>query len=194
MLYYNIRGQNNLSSLIASSRDFRGVLILKNSLIIEKQPLEINKPDIIIQIEKVYLLVIKYDPDNVLNINETGLFQKLILDYILTIQVRSRGKKSKDQIILVFTVFVSRKKEIVQFISKLKNLQCFKNINQKLLCVIYQYNKTKQITGLIIEEYLRQLDNKIRGEGKKVLLLIDNFSSYKLSIILISKKEGLINV
>jgi hypothetical protein len=38
------------------------------------------------------------------------------------------------------------------------------------------------MTGLIMEEYLRWLDNKMRAEGRKVLLLLDNFSGHELGV------------
>jgi hypothetical protein len=133
--------------------------------------------------EKVRHLVIKYNPDNVLNMDETGLFWKLIPDCTLATKAGSGGKKSKNRVTLVFTVSALGKKELVWCIAKSKNPQCFKKINRKLLCVIYWYNKTKWMIGLIMEEYLRWLDNKIRGEGRKVLLLLNNFSGYKLGVI-----------
>ena len=79
----------------------------------EAASVEIDKPDAIIQIEKVRLLVTEYDPDDVLNMDETGLFWKLTPDRTLATQARSRGKKSKDQISLVFTISASGKKELV---------------------------------------------------------------------------------
>jgi hypothetical protein len=144
--------------------------------------------------EKIRLLATKYDLDNILNMDKTGLFWKLIPDCILTIKARSRGKKSKDQVTLVFTISASGKNELVWCIAKSKNPQYFKKINPKLLCIMYQYNKTKWITGLIIEEYLQWLDNKIRGEQRKVLLLLDNFSSHELRVQLVDRKEALDNV
>ena len=50
------------------------------------------------------------------------------------------------------------------------------------------------MTGLIMEEYLRWLDNKMRGEGRKVLLLLDNFSGHELGVQLVSRLEGLNNI
>ena len=50
------------------------------------------------------------------------------------------------------------------------------------------------MTGLICEEYLQWLDNKMRGEGRKVLLLMDNFSGHELGVILVSGLQGLTNV
>jgi hypothetical protein len=126
--------------------------------------------------------------------DETGLFWKLTPDRTLATQAGSGGKKNKDRITLVFTVSASGKKELVWCIGKSKNPRCFKNINQKLLRVIYRYNKTKWMTGLIMEEYLRWLDNKMRVECRKVLLLLDNFSGHELGVILVGGKEGLANV
>jgi hypothetical protein len=48
--------------------------------------------------------------------------------------------------------------------------------------------------GLICEEYLQWLNNKVQGEGRKALLLIDNFSSHELAIQLVSSLQGLSNV
>ena len=50
------------------------------------------------------------------------------------------------------------------------------------------------MTGLIMEEYLRWLDNKMRAEGRKVLLLLDNFSGHELGVQLVGGLEGLDNV
>ena len=127
---------------------------------------QIDNPDAIAQIEKIRRLVIKYDLDDVLNMDETGLFWKLTPDRTLATKAGSGGKKSKDWVTLVFTVSASGKKELVWCIAKSKNPRCFKKINRRLLRVIYRYNKTKWMRGLLMEEYLRWLDNKMRGEGR----------------------------
>ena len=38
--------------------------------------------------------------------------------------------------------------------------------------------------GIICKEYLRLLNNKMRGEGRNVLLTIDNFSGHELGVSL----------
>jgi DDE superfamily endonuclease len=50
------------------------------------------------------------------------------------------------------------------------------------------------MTGLICKEYLQWLNNKIQGEGRKVLLLIDNFSGHELAVQLVGGLQGLSNV
>ena len=46
----------------------------------------------------------------------------------------------------------------------------------------------------IIVEYLNWLNNRIKREKRKVLLLMDNFSAYKLTIKQIGGKDALSNV
>src|SRR5271170_4103109 len=94
----------------------------------------------------------------------------------------------------LFTVSATGRKEEVWCIGKSKNPRCFKGINRELLRVKYRYNKTKWMTGLIMEEYLRWLDNKMRGQGRKVLLLLDNFTGHELGVKLVGGKEGRDNV
>jgi hypothetical protein len=144
--------------------------------------------------EKVRALAATYDPCNVLNMDETSLFWKLTPNRTLTTMPGSGGKKSKDPITLAFTCSTTREKLQPWVIGKSKNPRCFKNINRSLLHIKYRYNKSKWMTGLIIEEYLRWLDNKMRAEGRKVLLLLDNFSGHELSVQLVSGLEGLDNV
>jgi hypothetical protein len=50
------------------------------------------------------------------------------------------------------------------------------------------------MTGIIIEDYLRWFNNKMSSQGKKVLLLLDNFLGYELGVQLVGGKQGLSNV
>jgi hypothetical protein len=114
--------------------------------------------------------------------DETGLFWKLTPDRTLATKPGSRGKKNKDRVTLAFTCSAAGEHLQPWLIGKSKHPWCFKKANRSLFRLQYRYNKTKWMIGLIIEEYLRWLDNKIRGEGRKVLLLLDNFSGHKLGV------------
>jgi hypothetical protein len=155
---------------------------------------DIHNPEAISQMEKVRTLATAYDPCNVLNMDETGLFWKLTPDRTLATMPGSGGKKSKDRITLAFTCSATGEKLQPWVIGKSKNPRCFKNINKRLLRIEYRHNKSKWMTGLIMEEYLRWLDNKMRVEGRKVLLLLDNFSGHELGVQLVGGLEGLDNV
>jgi len=144
---------------------------------------------------KVRSLAAEYEPCNVLNMDETSLFWKLTPDRTLATKAGSGGKKAKDRITLALTCNADGSEKLEPWvISKSKNPRCFKKINRRLLRIEYRHNKSKWMTGLIMEEYLRWLDNKIRAQRRKVLLLLDNFSGHELRVQLVSGLQGLSNV
>ena len=122
--------------------------------------------------------------------DKTGLFWKLIPERLLVTETGNSGKKSKDRITLTLTTNTDGSEKLEPWvISKSKNPRCFKGINRQYLRIQYRYNKTKWMTGLVMEEYLRWLDNKMRGQ--KILLLLDNFSGHELGVQLVSGLDGL---
>jgi hypothetical protein len=86
-------------------------------------------------------------------------------------QSYSGTKKSKDRITIALTSNANGSEKFLAWvISKSENPRSFSKINRKDLQVMYWFNNTKWITGLICEEYLRWLNNKMHSEGRKVLL------------------------
>ena len=101
----------------------------------------------------------------------------------LATEKASGTKKSKDRVTIVLTVnAISTDKFDPWIIGKSKNPRCFKSINMRLLGMQYQYNKTKWMTGVICQEYLLWLNNKMKAQNRKVLLFIDNFSGHELGV------------
>ena len=72
--------------------------------------------------ELVCKLSEEYSLRDIYNIDETGLFWKLMPDRTLSTEARSGGKKSKDCMTLAFTCNSLREKEEVWIIGRLKNL------------------------------------------------------------------------
>jgi hypothetical protein len=125
--------------------------------------------------------------------DEIGLFWKLSPNCTLAIEARSDGKKSKDRVTLALnTNGDSSEKLDPWIISKSKNPRCLKHINRRLLRIEYRYNKSKWMTGVIMEEYLQWFNNKMHS--RKVLLLLDNFSGHEVGVEFIGGLEGLSNV
>ena len=56
---------------------------------------EIENPDAIAQMQNLRRLVIEYDPDDILNMDETGLFWKLTPDRTLATQAGSGGRRAR---------------------------------------------------------------------------------------------------
>ena len=155
----------------------------------------VETPNAITQMNGVRELCSQYERRNILNMDETGLNWKQSPNRTLATQPQSGSKQNKDRITLVLTTDADGSQYYEPWvISRSKNPRCFKNINRRSLRVHYRYNKSKWMTGLICEEYLQWLDNKMRGEGRKVLLLMDNFSGHELGVILVGGLQGLTNV
>ena len=154
-----------------------------------------DDPENIQQMNDLCILCLEYDPNDILNMDETGLFWKMSPDRTLATKAASGGKKSKDRITAALTSNATGTDDIpVWIIGKSKNPRCLKNINRKLLGIEYRYNKSKWMTGLICEEYLRWLNKRMRLARRKVLLLMDNFSGHELAVRLVGGEEGLSNV
>lgn len=154
---------------------------------------EVENLNAIEHMERIRSLASEYKPCNVLNMDETALFWKLTPDRTLATKAGSGGKKSKDRITLALTCNADGSEKFEPWIiGKSKNPRCLKGINCKLLRIQYRWNKSKWMTGLIMQEYLIWLDNKMRAQDRKVLLLIDNFSGHELGVQLVG--QSLTNV
>jgi hypothetical protein len=144
------------------------------------------------QMTELRLLSSRYCDQDIFNMDETGLFWKLTPNLTLATEARSGGKKSKDRVTLALTVNGDGSEKLEPWIiGKSQNPRCFQKINRPLLRVEYRHNKSKWMTGLIMEEYLRWFDNKM--QGRKALLLLDNFSGHELGVELVGGLQGLTN-
>ncbi|TQS33838.1 hypothetical protein Golomagni_05805 [Golovinomyces magnicellulatus] len=117
-------------------------------------------------------LAFQYGTYNTLNMDEISLFWKLTPDRTLATKAVSRGKKSKDCVLLALTCNGDGSEKLEPWIiGKSKNPRCIKNMNRRLLRVEYRWNKSKWMTGLIMQEYLIWLDKKMRTQvgGKQGL-------------------------
>lgn len=142
-----------------------------------------DNPENIQQMDDLHILCLEYNPNDILNMDKTGLFWKMSPDHMLATKAASGGKKSKDRVTIALTSNATGTDDIpVWIIGKSKSLCCLKNINQTLLRIKYRYNKSKWMTGIICKEYLCWLNKRMCLAGRKVLLLIDNFSRHKLAI------------
>jgi hypothetical protein len=154
---------------------------------------DIHSPANIAQMDGVRQLCMKYARRDIFNMDETGLFWKMAPNRTLATEALSGGKKSKDRITLAFTTNSDGSEKLdTWIIGTSKNPRCFKKVDLKRLRIQYRNNKSKWMTGLIMEEFLHWFDNKMRG--RKVLLLLDNFSGHELGVELVGGLDGLENV
>lgn len=126
-----------------------------------------------------------YSCDDIFNGDETGLFYKMTPDRTLKFKGEKclGGKQSK----LRCTVWVcanmtgSEKCKLL-FIGKYERPRCMKNV--KNLPVIYKSNQRAWMTSAIFENYLKDWDEKLRRQNRKILLLVDNCAAHSKNISL----------
>ena len=123
-------------------------------------------------------LLEEYDPKDVFNADETGLFFKLLPDRTYTYKGNNchGGKRSKERITLLIAANMDGSEKLpLLAIGKSAKPRCFKNVRH--LPVEYKSNRKAWMTSAIFIEWVLNLDRKFSKEGRKVLLIVDNCSA-----------------
>ena len=109
--------------------------------------------------EKLPTLLEGYNPCDIFNMDETGLFFLTTEDKTLHQKGQgcSGGKKSKIQLTISLCANMVGDKETPLVIWKSLNHLCFKRVNRKALPVEYHANKKAWMTSGIFETWLKNL-------------------------------------
>lgn len=108
----------------------------------------------------------------------------------------TNGSKSKERItVLVGANMSGNEKLPLLVIGRSKNPRCFKNVKVPLdyaanakawmtgmFFVCFMFDLSSFALGAIFEDWLRKWDMKLKKEGRKVLLYIDNCSAHPSKI------------
>ena len=124
--------------------------------------------------KKLPNLIKEYEPKDIFNVDELGLFYRLLPSKTYAEKNKKcfLGKKSKERItILLGSNMDGSEKLDLMIIGKSKNPRCFKNI--KNLPVIYKNNSTSWMTNKLFEEYLKIFNQKMKKEKRQILMFID---------------------
>lgn len=122
-----------------------------------------------------------FAPEDKYNMNELALYWKTSPDCTLTSKKLSRGKKEKARITANFCCNADGSDKLLPwFVGTVKRPQCFQQarIHPENIGIFWWSNKKAWMTNIIFKEYLYWFD--ARMNGRKVVLLIDNFSAHKL--------------
>lgn len=117
-----------------------------------------------------------YEMKNIANADETSLFFRALP--VKSLQLKgercSGGKKAKERLTVLLTVFADGKIEKPMVIGKSSKPRCFKNLNLNKLPVEWRANRKAWMTTCLFEEYLINLNVKMRNQSRHILLFIDN--------------------
>jgi len=120
-------------------------------------------------------IISDYSPDDIFNMDETGVFYKMLPDRTLCFKDEKchGGKCAKDRLTAAICTNMSGSEKLpLLVIGKSANPRCFKNV--KSLPVDYRANKKAWMTGEMFEEWVVSFDKKIKKKKRKVLLFVDN--------------------
>ncbi|KAL5505629.1 hypothetical protein EMCRGX_G007093 [Ephydatia muelleri] len=128
-------------------------------------------------------IIEKYRPEDVFNIDETGLFYRQAPDRTLTTTADVRGaKKAKDRITVALAVNVTaseRLKPVV--IHKYKKPRCFGRTFNPNSLVMYYSNTNAWMRTDVFTDWSKQVNEQFKQQNRQCLMLLDNASSHHLS-------------
>jgi hypothetical protein len=128
-------------------------------------------------------LIENYQPKDVFNADETGLFFKCLPDKTLTFKnEKCHGEKhSKERVTLLLGANMDGSEKLKIFlIGKSKQPRCFRNI--RWLPLHYKANSKAWMTAQLFEDWLIQLDRHFKNEGRKIILFVDNCTAHPQDI------------
>ncbi|XP_026806961.1 tigger transposable element-derived protein 4-like [Rhopalosiphum maidis] len=159
----------------------------KRNNITLRKPCSLNMPaskdQLSIQWKNDILTIInEYSPNEIFTADETGLFYKCLpadstqqLSYS-GVDCRD-GKRSKERVtVLLCTNMSGTEKVKPLLIGKCIKPRCFKGV--KSLPVDYESNPKSWMTALLWNKWLKQFDEKLFMENRKIILLIDNCTAH----------------
>ncbi|KAF9221518.1 DDE-domain-containing protein [Gyrodon lividus] len=127
-------------------------------------------------------LVAKFTPRDSFNVDETGFNPYSPPDRGLTTKQMSGKKKEKFHITIALTCNSDGSEKLKPFfIGKAAKPRCFKQCTPEQRGFYYWNNKHAWMTGALFEEWIKQLDIKMKCANRHILLLMDNFSGHMIS-------------
>ena len=119
-----------------------------------------------------------YEPRDIYNMDETGLFYRTLPDRTLSIKGDEckGGKKSKDRITVSLCVNMVGDFEKPLVIGRAAVPRCMKNV--KHLPVTWRYNRKAWMTTELFKEWITDFNKKMRKARRQVVLLLDNAPSH----------------
>lgn len=129
--------------------------------------------------ETVVSIIKDYEPRDIFNADEAGLFFKVQPSKTLSLKGKAchGGKCSKERL-TVLLCCNSDGSEMMKpwVIGKFRNPRCLKNIRH--LPCHYNNNTKAWMTCYFFEEFLRYMDSKMGCQNRKVVLFLDNCSAH----------------
>ncbi|XP_039095347.1 tigger transposable element-derived protein 6 [Hyaena hyaena] len=130
---------------------------------------------------EIIKLIADYSPDDIFNADETGVFFQLLPQHTLAAKGDHcrGGKKAKQRLTALFCCNASGTEKMRPLIvGRSANPRCLKNV-RSLPCD-YRANRWAWMTRDLFNEWLMQVDARMKRAERHILLLIDNCSAHSM--------------
>ena len=119
-----------------------------------------------------------YDPSNIYNMDETGLYWRKSPSNGLASRDRPGLKKNKTRVSIVFCINARGHDRLhLWVIGNAKTPRALKNQSLDTMGVVWRWNKKAWMTGAIMSEWLQQFYVHV-GATRRILLTMDNCSAH----------------
>lgn len=117
-----------------------------------------------------------YSPDDIFNMDETGLFFKDTTrsTFFKKGEKCSGGKRSKQRLTVALCASMTGEKLKPLVIGKAQKPRCFGALNVASLPVKYCANPKAWMLTPVMVDWLQSLDRMMKAQNRKILLLLDN--------------------
>ena len=122
-----------------------------------------------------------HSPEDIFNCDETGLFYKVLPTKSLVEKnkICSGTKETKDRLTILLCANMSDTEKLeLLMIVKSQNPRCFKHMDFSQMPAQWKANKKAWMNSSIFGEWLKDINNKMKRQKRKILLFIDNATSH----------------
>ena len=126
-------------------------------------------------------LLKEFNPSDIFNLDETGLFYKLLPNRTLCSEAKAKGmKSSKERVSVVFCVSYTGEKLPPLVIGKTAKPRSFKGLDLDKIGVKYTSTFKSWMTSTLFQDYLTEINKQMSEKKRRILLLVDLAPSHRI--------------
>ena len=126
-------------------------------------------------------LLKEFNPSDIFNLDETGLFYKLLPNQTLCSEAKAKGmKSSKERVSVVFCVSYTGEKLPPLVIGKTAKPRSFKGLDLDKIGVKYTSTFKSWMTSTLFQDYLTEINKQMSEKKRRILLLVDHAPSHRI--------------
>lgn len=122
----------------------------------------------------------QFSNDNIFNCDETALFYRWFSNksFVHTSDIKRGAKKDKSRITIMLCCSMTGEKLPILILGTHKNPRSMKKYNLKKFNILYKANKNAWMTKDIFFDWINDVNENLKKQNRKILLLLDNCSSH----------------